>query len=59
MAHVTFAPPFTDPAQVVPQLRQSGYAVLAPADVARWVGCELADLMALNADWAGLPPDIA
>ena len=57
MAHVTFAPPFTDPAQVVLQLWQSGYAVLAPADVARWVGCELADLMALNADWAGLPPD--
>lgn len=57
MAHVTFAPPFTAPTEVVHQLRQHGYAVLAPSDVARWVGCDLVALMALNADWAGLPPD--
>lgn len=57
MAQVTFSPPFTAPSDVATQLKQAGYAVLAPADVARWVGCELAELMALNGDWATLPPD--
>jgi hypothetical protein len=57
MAQVTFSPPFTTPTDVANQLRQAGYAVLAPADVARWVGCDLSALMALNGDWAALPPD--
>ena len=57
MAHVTFSPPFTTPSGIASQLRQAGFAVLAPADVARWVGCDLAALMALNADWESLPPD--
>ena len=57
MAQVTFSPPFTTPPEVVTQLRQAGFAALAPADVARWVGCDLAALTALNSDWATLPPD--
>ena len=57
MAQVTFSPPFTAPSDVASQLRKAGYAVLSPADVARWVGCGLSSLMALNGDWAALPPD--
>ena len=57
MAQVTFSPPFTVPTDVAHDLRDKGYAVLAPADVARWVGCDVPDLMALNGDWATLPPD--
>ena len=57
MTQVTFPPPFTRPSQVSEQLRSAGYAVLAPADVAAWVGCDLNELLALNPDWQGLPPD--
>ena len=57
MAQVTFSPPFTPPTDVASHLREAGYAVLSPPDVARWIGCDLAALMALNGDWAGLPPD--
>ena len=57
MAQVTFSAPFTAPSDVVHQLRQSGFAVLSPANVARWVGCALPELMDLNEDWAALPPD--
>ena len=57
MAQVTFSPPFCHPADVAARLRAAGYAVLAPADVARWIGCDLAALMELNRDWSSLPPD--
>lgn len=57
MSQITFSPPFVRPSQVSEQLRSAGYAVLAPADVAAWAGCDLQALMALNADWSGLPPD--
>jgi hypothetical protein len=57
MSHVTFSPPFNAPSEVANHLRENGYAVLAPTDVARWVGCELSELMGLNGDWASLPPD--
>ncbi|MBV7426937.1 2OG-Fe dioxygenase family protein [Acidovorax sp. sif1233] len=57
MAQVTFSPPFTAPQDVASQLRQNGFAVLSPADVARWTGCALPELLGLNGDWAGLPPD--
>lgn len=57
MAQVTFSPPFCNPADVAGRLRDAGYAVLAPRDVARWIGCDLAALTALNRDWAQLPPD--
>ncbi len=39
------------------QLRDHGYAVLQPQDVAAWLGCELEALLALNPDWETLPPD--
>ncbi|BEU96334.1 2OG-Fe dioxygenase family protein [Acidovorax sp. DW039] len=57
MTQLTFSPPFTSPSQVTEQLRSTGYAVLSPADVATWVGCDLQELMALNPDWQDLPPD--
>ena len=57
MAHVTFPPPYHSPNRVADQLRDHGYAVLQPADTAAWIGCEVADLMALTPDWASLPPD--
>lgn len=57
MAQVTFSPPFTTPSEVASQLRQGGYAVLSPAAVAEWIGCDLPALMALSSDWAALPPD--
>ncbi len=57
MAHVTFSPPYSPACHVVQQLRDRGYAVLRPSDTAAWTGCALHDLQALDADWAGLPPD--
>ena len=57
MAHVTFSPPFTAASDINHDLRKQGYAVLAPADVAQWIGCDVPALMALNGDWATLPPD--
>ena len=57
MAHITFSPPYTTPCHVVEQLRDRGYAVLRPQDTAEWAGCSLAELQALQGDWASLPPD--
>ncbi|MBY0412189.1 MAG: 2OG-Fe dioxygenase family protein, partial [Burkholderiaceae bacterium] len=57
MAPITFLPPFIPAADVARQLCDQGHAVLAPHDVAHWMGCELSDLMALNSDWEALPPD--
>lgn len=38
-------------------MRDLGYALLSPADVATWIGATPAQLQALVADWADLPPD--
>ena len=57
MAQVTFCPPFTAPSDIAERLRTHGYAVVVPTDVAQWIGCDLSALMALNTDWATLPPD--
>ncbi|KAB2897687.1 MAG: 2OG-Fe dioxygenase family protein [Burkholderiaceae bacterium] len=57
MAHVTFSPPYTPPEQAAQALRDVGYAVLRPEDVAAWIGTDLSELEALNADWKELPPD--
>lgn len=57
MAALTFSPPYHSPHRVAAQLRAHGFAVLQPADVALWLECELAALLALNADWESLPPD--
>lgn len=57
MSTLTFSPPFSAPDEVVPHLRATGFAVLSPHDVAQWAGCDLADLLALRADWTALPAD--
>ncbi|QIL73185.1 2OG-Fe dioxygenase family protein [Diaphorobacter sp. HDW4B] len=57
MAHVTFSPPYSPADQVANQLRDRGFAVLQPSDVANWIGCPLDELQALSGGWADLPPD--
>ena len=53
----TFLPPFTQAAALLPQLRERGYAVLAPADVAALCGIEAGALAALAPSWEELQPD--
>ncbi|MBF5004272.1 2OG-Fe dioxygenase family protein [Diaphorobacter caeni] len=57
MAHVTFSPPYSPADQVANQLRDRGFAILQPSDVASWIGCAPQELLALSGDWADLPPD--
>ena len=57
MALTSFSPPYVPPAELAQQLRERGYAVLAPQDTAAWVGVELGELSALRTDWDDLPPD--
>lgn len=57
MSTTTFSPPYHSPHRVAAQLRDHGFAVLQPSDVALWLGCDRAALLALNPDWASLPPD--
>ncbi len=54
---MTFSPPYHSPSRVAEQLRDHGYVVLQPQDVAAWLGCDLQDLLALNTDWENLPED--
>ncbi|MCD6079088.1 MAG: hypothetical protein K0R89_3032 [Ramlibacter sp.] len=51
------SPAYTPVEQIAPQLRQQGYAVLAPQAVCALAGCTLAELMALRSSWEDLPPD--
>jgi len=53
----TFLPPFTTPEALLPQLRERGYAVLAPASVAALCGLEPRALDGLKPAWDDLPPD--
>lgn len=50
-----FEPPFS--ADTDTALREQGYAVLAPAAVAHWLGQPVAALEALHPHWDALPPD--
>ncbi|GAB3652610.1 2OG-Fe dioxygenase family protein [Ramlibacter alkalitolerans] len=50
-------PATTDPEQLLPALRQQGYAVLAAQGVAQLAGCAPAELEALRASWHALAPD--
>ena len=50
-------PPFDDLANLTPALRENGYALLRPADVATLAGCTLAELDALAPSWDALAPD--
>ena len=51
------APIFTPSGDVANALRQDGYALLAPQDVAALAGCTRADLDTLVASWDTLEPD--
>jgi hypothetical protein len=53
----TAQPIFTPPEQVVDALREQGYALLAPQDVAALAGCSLAELAALAPSWDALALD--
>lgn len=57
MSAVSFLPPFSPPAHVAQDLREHGFSVLTPPDVAAWMGVSLDALHALDADWQALPPD--
>jgi len=57
MTTTTFPPPAVEADQVLPQLRERGYAVLNAATVSQWAACALPDLQGLRPDWDGLPPD--
>lgn len=41
----------------MPTVRDRGYAVLSPPDVAAWSGAPIAVLDAMRPDWDALPPD--
>ena len=53
----TFLPPFIEPSALLPQLRERGYAVLAPAGVAALCGFGLQALDGLRPVWDDLQPD--
>ena len=53
----TFLPPFIAMESLLPQLRERGYAVLAPASVAALCGFGLQALDALKPAWDDLQPD--
>ncbi len=50
-------PPDTPLAALDQAMAHKGYAVVNPANTARWVGCELAALMALLPHWDHMPLD--
>lgn len=57
MTMVSFSPPYVPATEVARQLRDRGYAALAPQDMAAWTGASLVQLQMLNAAWDDLPPD--
>src|SRR5690554_747750 len=56
MASILAAPAVTADV-LLPTMREQGFAVLAPADVAALAGCRADDLDALRESWDRLPPD--
>ncbi|SIP87998.1 2OG-Fe dioxygenase family protein [Solilutibacter tolerans] len=52
-----FHPPFSMLENMVADIRTRGYALLAPDDAARLVGCSAAELDALLPSWNDLPAD--
>lgn len=57
MAHITFPPPYIAARSAAQSLRDAGYAVLRPEELAAWAGVPLSALQALAADWSQLPHD--
>ena len=53
----TAAPIFNDPSHLASALRDDGYAVLRPQDVAALAGCTLPELRALEPSWDDLALD--
>lgn len=51
------APALTEPGNLVQALKNPGHAVCDAAGLCRTVGASMADLLALNPSWDGLPPD--
>jgi hypothetical protein len=54
---MSFSPPLTRPAEVIPTLRDRGYAILGPTGLCELVGTPAAALEALRPTWDDLPPD--
>jgi hypothetical protein len=57
MSTSLLSPSFAPVSQLVPIVRQQGYAVLSPAGVCELAGCSLDALQALQPGWNDLPPD--
>jgi hypothetical protein len=58
MVQLTFSPPYLScPDQTVQAVREHGFAVLTPQQLAQWAGVSLDALRAFNGDWEHLPPD--
>lgn len=57
MPQQDLSPPLTSPDQLLADLQQQGFAVLAASSVCALAGVSLADLQALEPSWNDLPPD--
>jgi hypothetical protein len=53
----TLAPPFTPVDELLPRLRENGFAVVAPPALAALGGIDVVALHALDDSWNGLGPD--
>lgn len=54
----TFHPPFSPAGDLLPKLRERGYALLAPEALDAAVGCRASELEALRPDWEDLRTDL-
>lgn len=54
----TFLPPYSPPEQLLPRMRERGYAVLSPDSVGGLCGFRAEALDALKPSWNDLPPDL-
>src|SRR5687767_14152214 len=54
---MSLSPPSTQPSQVIPDLRERGYAVLSREGLCELVGTPAATLDALRPSWEDLPLD--
>jgi hypothetical protein len=57
MSAISFTPPYSPLPAALTQLRERGYALLAPSDVAQLARSTLADLQALQPSWNDLVDD--
>lgn len=52
-----FQPPYVPLSSLGPSLQASGFALLSPDDVSRWLTATPEELQALHGGWDALPPD--